>query len=266
MVDEDFSTNIDWKKKKKISDSTRESRKIDVQKEILSDKKDRNKFTDPVVKKLSPNLRKIRKKIKDVYDEEYDEEDEVVFFFSPEVHGPSSLMNALKDEEKLQLQVKNTIEIQSMQETAGKMEAVLAATKVSEHLGVKPLEKKELNKKVLDTTLSSEAFDETLRKNIAEKTNIDAKKINLKRGTTLLNGLKNISSKADVAGKTDKQENSALPSLHPFREKDDSCEQIAKIILKKTGRVDDKAKKKIKNKNTNKSKQLQNDIKKAKSR
>ena len=57
-----------------------------------------------------------------------------------------------------------------------------------------------------------------------------------------------------------------LPSFNEKNEKNDSCEKIAKTILKKSGRISDDKKKKAKDKNTGKTKQMQNEVKKAKIR
>ncbi len=251
MTEEDFSANIDWNKNKKISSDTRESRKIDIQKASLSEKKDRNKFSEPIIKTLSPNLKKLRKKIKDVYDDDdEDENEEIVFFFGPEENS-SSLMNALKEEEKLQLKFQNTIENQKLQETAGKMEAIATAQKISKSLGIPPLEKKLLNQKAADASLSDETFNDVLTENINKKSDIKVKNINFQKELSSVGGIKAVASKINVNGKEDEKKG-FFSSWFSKKEEKDPVDKVAKTILKKTGRLPEDSKKK----KTNKSKEM----------
>ena len=72
MTEDDASANIEWEQKKASSPKERLSRRIDVQKAVKAQAKDRNNYKSLAkqVKNMSPNITKLKTKIKDVDDDD----------------------------------------------------------------------------------------------------------------------------------------------------------------------------------------------------
>ena len=271
MAEDDNSSNIEWEQKKGESGKTHLSRRIDLQKAITSEAKDRNNFkvTAKQIKNLSPNLKRLKTKIRDVYndeDEDEDEEDEIVFNFDISLEADnSSLMSALKDEEKSKLQVNKTLENQKMQQTAGKMEAIIMADKMSKQLGLKGIKQKIVNNNIQDVAQNSQTFDNALKQNIAAKTKLKTKGLSAKDTANMVKGLRKIRQASLLSEK--KQEhvlkNTSMEELLRLGRSNDE-QKNAEIILEKSGRKD--RKKTSKKEKEQQQKKIQNAIKKVKVR
>lgn len=243
MVEEDGSANIEWDKKKGFDTKKRQSRKIDLQKAMEADAKDRNSFKTgtPQPKDLPKGLKKLRTKIKEVYDDEEDEEENnVVFHFSIEDEG-SSLLNALKDEEKSKLQFNKTLENQKMQQTAGKMEAIIMADKMSKQLGLQGLKKKVVSDNIQDVTLNSETFDKTIKQNVAVKTKIKTEGLSAKETANMVKGLQKMKQAAAASEQVQLNmlENMKAEELVKIGKSQDD-KKTAEMILEKSGRKENK--------------------------
>ena len=238
MIDEDNISNIDWGQKKGVADQTRASRRIDVKKTAKAAFKDRNNFkaTKNSIKNLNPGLKKLRNKIRDSYDDEDEDEDEVVFYFSLEDQN-SSLYNALIDDEKNKLQTKKILDDQKMQQSAGKMEAIIKADKMSKKLGLKGLSKKVINNNMQSVDLSSETFNIATKQNIASKTNIKTKNLLAKDTTDMVKGLKKMQqvSLSDSDFEIDTLKSMKVDDLIDIGRTRDK-NKTAKLILEKSGR------------------------------
>ncbi len=253
------SANIEWEQKKGIDHQTRASRRIDVKKVLAAEMQDRKSFKNKTtsIKKLSPNLHKIRNKIRDIYDEdEEDEDDGIVFNFSLD-NGTSSLYDALKEDEKASLQIKKAQEDQKLQQTAGKMEAVMLADKMSKKLGLKGIKKKIINNNVQDVSLSSETFNNVLKQNIAEKTKIKTDNLSSKDTTEMVKGLKKFKQAAlteDIIEASSINHLKAEDLVKISKTKD--SKETAEMILEKSGRKEIKKQPSV---NKNKKKQQTKD-------
>lgn len=239
MTEEDASSNIEWGQKKDISAKERLSRRIDVQKASSAEVKDRNNFKAVAkqIKNLSPNLRKLKNKIKDVYDEDdEDEENEIVFYFNLEAEN-SSLINALKDEEKNSLRQKQAEENIKLQQTSGKMQAILMADKMSKKLGLKGVDRKIANKNVQDATLNVDTFDKTVAQDVTAKTKISTEKLSTKQTEQMVKGLKKIRQAA--LAETEKKDlvlnDMETEDLIKLGKSNDD-KKTAELILEKSGR------------------------------
>lgn len=267
MKEEDISSNIEWEQKKGFSDKTRLSRRVNLQKSISAQAKDRNNFkaTAKQLKSLPANLKKLKTKIKDIYDEdEEDEENEVIFNFTMEDEN-SSLISALKEDEKNKLQIKKTLENQKMQQTAGKMEAIMMAEKVSKQLGLKTLKRKIVNENIQDVLLSSETFEKTIKQNVTAKTKIKTESLAAKETTNMVKGLRKIkqASLTDELSKIDIIDNMDANDLVKIGKSADD-QKTAEIILEKSGRKEKK--KKTKKEYNNEVQKVKSAIKQVKTR
>lgn len=243
MVEDDTSANIEWEQKKGFTDKTRQSRKIDLQKVMAEDAKNRNDFRtkSPAPKDLPKNLKKLRTKIKEVYDDDEDEEEnEVIFHFSLEDEN-SSLINALKDDEKSKLSFNKTLENQKMQQTAGKMEAILMADKMSKQLGLKGLKKKVVHDNIQDVALNSETFNKAISQNVAAKTKIKTGGLSAKDTGNMVKGLQKMKRAAAVSEQIEVNlaESMKAEELVKIGKSQDD-KKTAEMILEKSGRKEPK--------------------------
>lgn len=267
MVEDDTSANIEWEQKKGFADKTRQSRKIDLQKAMAEDAKGRNDFhsTPKTPKDLPKNLKKLRTKIKEVYDDDEDEdENEVVFHFSLEDEN-SSLINALKDDEKNKLSFNKTLNNQKMQQTAGKMEAILMADKMSKQLGLKGLKKKVVHDNIQDVALNSDTFEKAISQNIAAKTKIKTSGLSAKDTGNMVKGLQKMKQAAAVSEQIEVglAESMKADELVKIGKSQDD-KKTAEMILEKSGRKEPKkASKQVKEKDNQK---VKNAIKQTKER
>ena len=240
--DDDISANIEWGQKKSLSDNTRMSRRINLKKALENEAKDRKNFkaTSKQIKNLPPSLKKLRTKIKDVYDEEDEdeEENEVIFHFSLEDEN-SSLFNALKEDEKSKLQFQKTLENQKLQQTAGKMEALLAADKMSKQVGLKGLKRKVINDGIQDITQNDDTFNKAMVKDVAAKTKIKIRPEKMSRRETadMIKGLNKLQKAATVVEQPKENLLNDLKTEELIRIGKNRDEQkTAEIILEKSGR------------------------------
>lgn len=243
MAEEDNPANIEWEQKKDFSDKTRQSRKIDLKKALAAEAKDRNNFKSRTrsPKDLPKGLKKLRTKIKEVYDDDEDEEEnEVIFHFSLE-DGNSSLINALKDDEKSAFLFNKTLENQKMQQTAGKMEAILMADQMSKKLGLNGLKKKVVHDNIQDVALNSETFDKAIKQNIAAKTKVKAGNLSSAETKEMVKGLKKMKQAAAASNQIDTKlaEKMKADELVQIGKSHDE-KKTAKMILEKSGRKESK--------------------------
>ena len=243
--DENNSANIEWEQKKAPDSNTRISRRIDVRKALEAEAKDRKNFTSTSrqIKNLPSGLRKLRSKIKDVYDEDEDEEEgEIIFHFAMENENVS-LLGALKDDEKAELQAKQIIENQKMQQTAGKMEALAKADKMSKQIGLKGLNRRIINDGIQDIAQGAETFDNAIKQNVADKTKIkiDPQRLSTNDTANMVKGLKKVHKTAAVTKQTQNvflDDMKAADLIEIGKKRD--VQKTAEIILEKSGRKDAK--------------------------
>ena len=115
MDEEASSPNIEWKKKQGFETSEKISRKTDIKKAVEYKAKKKNNFNKSALippSELPKGLKRIRKKIKEAYEEDEDEDSYTSFPLGLD----NGLANALYDNEKRQLQQKNTLANQKMQQ------------------------------------------------------------------------------------------------------------------------------------------------------
>lgn len=258
MEDESSSLNIEWKKNKGFGATEKLTRKIDAQKALAFEATEKKAVSTNFSAKpvdLPKGLKKIRKKIKEVYDEDEDED-----FYDGVPHDlNNSLMNALYEDEKKQLQQKETLNIQKMQQTAGRLEAVVVADKLAKESGFKGLDKKVAGRNLSDVTLINSSLEKILSEEVATKTKARrARKLSKAETITMLRGINRIRKMALAADESQLKalEKMKVEDIINAGEKSTDDAKVAELILKKSGR---KTKKDV-NKIVEKSKK-QKDIK-----
>ena len=258
MEDESSSLNIEWKKNKGFGATEKLTRKIDTQKALAFEATEKKAVSMTISVKpteLPKGLKKIRKKIKEVYDEDEDED-----FYDGVPHDlNNSLMNALYEDEKKQLQQKETLKNQKMQQTAGRLEAVVVADKLAQEAGLKNLNKTVAAKNLSDVTLIDSSLEKILSEEVSAKTKTRrVRKLSKAETITMLRGITRIRKMALAADESQLKalEKMKVEDIINAGEKSTDDRQVAELILKKSGR---KSKKDV-NKIVEKSKK-QKDIK-----
>lgn len=268
MEDETSNANIEWKKNKGFGTAEKLSRRVDKEKAMEEDAKAKKPVSitnapRPLPTQLPQGLKKLRKKIKDVYDE--DEEDEDYYTFLPN-EAASSLVNALYEDERKQLGIReNTLNNQKLQQDAGKIEAVRMANQLSKEFGFGKLDKGIINKNMQDATLNTRDFEKILKDDVMSKAKISTRQLSKAETVNLLRGIKRI-KKVAMQGKEAELkaiEGLKIDDIINAGERGADDNKVAEIILKKSGRKNKKETAKIiKNKNPNLSKKNRETIKK----
>lgn len=229
---EDFA--FDWKKKG-FDNQERITLKTDVlEAEKYSQKKDSLSKKNKVKPENLPlGLKKLRKKIRDIYDDEDEDENDYIHAHikMPEQEEDNTLLNALSDDEKRMFRQKNTIENTRMQQNAGKMEALQIANNLAREAGLKNLSRKVMDTSMQEATFNpKEAQEKIIKKEVGGKLGIkgkidDGKVIQAARGIKKVEQLggqqatKNLNMKEVVKAGEDKM----------------TDKQLAELILEKSG-------------------------------
>lgn len=245
MEDETSNPNLEWKKSG-FEDKEHLTRKTDTKKALVYDATRKNSLQpDPAFRtgELPKGLKKIRKKIKEVYDE--DDEDENDFIIMP-LEQSNSLLNALHEDELRQLKQQETLNTQKMLQDAGKMEALMSADKTTRELGLKGLSKETANQNMQDVSLNSKTYENALKEDIRKRLRLRGRKLSEGETINLLRGIKRISDMAEASeeSKLKIMEGMKISEIVNAGEKNTDDKEVAKLILKKSGRKTKKGEKK----------------------
>lgn len=242
MEEDASSLNIEWKKNKGFGATEKLTRKTDVKKALkyeATEKKAVAFDSAPRPSDLPKGLKKIRKKIKEVYDEDEDED-----FYDGIPHDlNNSLLNALYEDEKKQLQQQNnTLKQQKMQQTAGRLEAVAIADKLARESGLKGLNKKVAGQNANDATQISGSLEKVLSEELALKTKKGVRKLSKAETITMLRGINRIRKMALASDESQLKalEKMKVDELIDAGDKGTDDRKVAELILKKSGRKNKK--------------------------
>lgn len=265
MEDESSSLNIEWKKNKGFGATEKLTRKTDVKKALefeATEKKAVSPNLAPRPGELPKGLKKIRKKIRDVYDEDEDED----FYDGMPPDMNSSLLNALYEDEKRQLQQKETLQNQKMQQNAGRLEAVAIADKLTREAGLKGLDKKVAGRNLADVTQIDGSLEKVLSEELAVKTKTSVRRLSKAETITMLRGIERIRKMAVAADESQLKalEKMKVDDLINAGEKTTDDRKVAELILKKSGRKNkkevDQLVQKSKQKNKAKNKEIKSKV------
>ncbi len=240
---DDQETIFDWKKN---STDKREHMALNIDAQAVEkyrDKKEKNLMKTPRPENLALGLKKLRKKVREVYDEE-DDEDENETIFAPlpylqEEENP--LLNALTEDEKRLFWQKNTIENTQMQQTAGKMEALQIANNLAKEAGLQNIDRKALNKGMNEASFRPQELQEKIiRKEVSGKLGI---KGDIEKGKILeaARGIK----KVEMLGGKEAVKNLDMRDIVKAGEEKLDEIKLAEMILEKSGQDIKKRKKRL---------------------
>ena len=266
MEDESSSLNIEWKKNKGFGATEKLTRKTDTKKALELEAKEKKPVSIDFSSRpseLPKGLKKIRKKIKEVYDEDEEED----FYDSAPLDMSNSLLNALYEDEKKQLHVQsNTLHNQKMQQTAGRLEAVAVADKLAREAGLKGINKKVAGRNIQDATIINNSIEKVLSEELSLKTKTSVRKLSKGETVTMLRGISRIRRMALAADESQLKalEKMKVDELINAGEKSTDDKKVAEMILKKSGRKNKKEinnlVQKSKNKNLQKNKEIKSKV------
>lgn len=228
--EESQDTTFDWKKNgfDMREHLTLKNNSLEAEAYQDNQKKERpKKIKNP--KNIPLGLQKIRKKVREVYDEE-DEEDDYTYTFSvlpqmSEEAEDNKLLKGLTDDEKRFLKQKETIETTKAQQDAGKMEALHIAHNLAKEAGLKGLREKTVAAGIQEAAFRPQEMQEkVIKKDVSEKLGIrgkisDGKIIQAARGIKKIESLggqkaaKNLDMKDVVKAGEDKLDEIKLAEL-----------------------------------------------------
>lgn len=238
MKDESSNPNIEWKKtgfdkNEKLTLKTNLQQAVEYQ---ATQKKNVQSAYSPLTPTSLPaGLKKIRKKIKEVYDDEDDEEESIIAAVPLLAEENSTLLNALNETEKKFLKQQETLNIVKSQENAARLAEIQVADKMTRELGLKGLKKETVAANTMDVSLGKDVVNDILKHDLGKQVHLKWRKITKKQTIQLLRGVQKIqASGEDVKGWN------VNDVINVGEEKDD--QEAARKILEKSGRKDKKNK------------------------
>lgn len=242
MSDNSSNPNIEWKKTG-FGTSEKQTLKINAKEAIRYNAKKKNviQTTNPLTPTdLPAGLKKIRKKIKEVFDEdEEDDENEVII--TPQLQilsETSSLYNALNEEEKKILQQNQTLQNIKMQQDAGKLQALSLAEKTLQESGVDGLSQKTIEQVMQNSSTMNPALENLVKQDLVKGLKLKNENLSEGKYIQILRGIKNLKQIGGVKA----MEGLKLKEVAQASDE----KQVAKILLEKTGRKEPKKKKQFK--------------------
>ncbi len=247
MNDKSSNSNLEWKKTG-FDFNEKLTLKTNVAKAVAESRKDKNsglrRFTPGNIS-LPNGISKIRKRIKSVYDEDDEDEDSYyssvniqMFHSFDDTKENSSLMGALADEEKQIIRRQETQNMMSLNQETGKINALLQANQLMKENGMKGLDKKVMAQNFQELTVNTDFTSKAINEDLRKKLKLKGKIIKDKKALKLMNGAK----KVRMFAREKSLEGMKVDDVANIGEKKRSAQETAKLILKKTGRVDIKGK------------------------
>lgn len=186
----------------------------------------------PKPENLPLGLKKLRKKVREVYDEDDEDESETIFTTLPVLQEEdNTLLNALTDDEKRLFNQKNTIKNSQMQQTAGKMEALHIANNLAREAGLNSLSRKAMELGMQQAVFRPQEMQEKIvKKEVSQKLGI---KGTLEKGKAIqaARGIKKIE---EIGGKNATKNLDMRDVVKAGENKLDEI-KIAEMILEKSG-------------------------------
>lgn len=239
MTDNSSNPNIEWKKTG-FGTSEKLSLKINAREAIKYNAKNKNgiQTNKPITPAdLPAGLKKIRKKIKDVFDEEEDEDEIIITTPVQSMQESNSLYSALNEEEKKILNQQETLKNIKMQQDAGKLEALSLAAKALQENNKEGLSPQTIAQVMQDASPMNNKLENLVKKDLVKGLKLKNENLSEGRYIQILRGIKNLKH----AGGLKAVEGLNLQQV--ARASDEK--QVAKILLEKTGRQEPKKKRRL---------------------
>lgn len=225
---------FDWKKKGfdnrerlTLKNDAKEAEAFNARKNNRSNKK-----FDLKPQNLPLGLKQLRKKVREVYDDDEDEENGTIFAPLPFLQEEdNTLLNALTDDEKRLFKQKNTIENTQMQQTAGKMEALQIANNLAKEAGLNKISRKAVELGMQQAVFRPEEIQQkVIKKDVAGKLGIKGK---IEDGK-IIQAARGIKRVEQLGGKKAAKNLDMRDIVKAGEEKLDDI-KLAELILEKSG-------------------------------
>ena len=239
MTDNSSNPNIEWKKSG-FGTTEKLSLKINAREAIKYNAKNKNviQTNNPLTPAdLPAGLKKIRKKIKDVFDEDEDEDEIIIAAPVQSLQESNSLYNALNDEEKKILKQQETLQNIKMQQDAGKLEALSLAAHTLQEKGVEGLSQQTVARVMQDAAPMNKSLENLVKKDLVKGLKLKDENLSEGRYIQILRGINNLKR----AGGIKAVEGLSLREV----ERASDEKQVAKVLLEKTGRKEPKKKRQL---------------------
>ncbi len=239
MTDNSSNPNIEWKKSG-FGTTEKLSLKINAREAIKYNAKNKNviQTNNPLTPAdLPAGLKKIRKKIKDVFDEDEDEDEIIITAPIQSLQESNSLYNALNEEEKKILKQQETLQNIKMQQDAGKLEALALAAHALQEQGVEGLSQQTVARVMQDAAPMNKSLENLVKKDLVKGLKLKDENLSEGRYIQILRGINNLKR----AGGLKAVEGLSLSEV----ERASDEKQVAKVLLEKTGRKEPKKKRQL---------------------
>ena len=252
MNDQSSNSNLEWKKTG-FDFNERLTLKTNVAKAIIADKKNKNsglrKTFVPGSISLPNGILKIRKKIRDVYDDEDDDENcyslthvRSFYDFAPKEeddNSTASLIGALLDEERQILRQMETQKNVQLNQDTGKINALLQADKLMKENGLKGIDKKIMTQNFQELSVNTDFTSKAINEDLQKKLKFKGSRLKDEHAVELMYGVREIKRFAGEQSLTGMKLKDILDIAHNKKKSD---QELAKKILEKTGRIEIKGK------------------------
>lgn len=232
--DKEKNPNLEWKKSG-FETNDKLTLKVNVAESIKYDMKKKNniqKTYAPSPADLPAGLNKLRKKIKDVFDEDDDEDENGATPFTiANMDESSSLINALNDTEKKILKEHETNNSMKMQQNAGKLEAITIAQQFAKETGIKTNKMENLASGMQNVGSGDDVLKKIIVEDFAKNLNIKGKDLSSGKAIQLLRGIKRIRA----VGGTEAVKGLKISEVVNVGEKETDDKKVAKLIQQKRG-------------------------------
>jgi len=204
----------------------------------------KNKISDGKSAVLPVGLQKLRKKVREAYDDDEDEDDYTYTFQAmptAENEEENRLFLGLTDDEKRQLQQKEVIDIVKSQQNAGKMEALHMAHNLAKEAGLNGLSEKTVAIGMQEAVFEPEKVQKkAVKKEVSAKLKI---KGDIKEGK-IIQAARGIKKVENLGGQKAAKNLDMRDIIKAGEEKLDEI-KLAELILKKSGQDVTKRKNKL---------------------
>ena len=243
MNEESSNPNIEWKKTG-FDFNERITLKTNVRKAVEYEAKNKNsglkKKYIPNPAELPSGLKKIRKKIKDVCDDEEEDENDyqVIAINSPEEYN-LSLMDALQTDEKKFLKQNESIQTTNILQQTERNQQIADADKMSKDSGLKGLDKNVLAQTSQNIGIGEDLTKDAIVGQVARSFKYKGAKLPADDAKKLITGIKRIQQ----AGGKNALSGMSLKDVLEVGKKSSGKKEVVKKMLEKSGRIENKNKK-----------------------
>ena len=195
-MDDNFSNpNIEWKKTG-FGTTEKLSLKVNPREAAVYNAKKKNAIqqSSPLTPADLPSgLKKLRSKIKDVFDEDDDEDENTVTVSAfPSLTETNSLLNALDEDEKKIFRQQETLQQIKLQQETGKLGFLAEAHKMAQEAGLKGLRQETINTNMLSSGVDKAFLENIVKHDLAQSLKIKDSHLSEGKYIQVLRGISNI--------------------------------------------------------------------------